>query len=244
MERVEAGNNGNNGLILGTTVRGIRHQAGPAMFVVDNTLSPSFHKAEFKGEIKPGAPATAPVPTVSVLDANANSRWEASDLKGDTAIIQYKVQAINDNGHAEASAACAVIADLDAGDSVRVSFATRADAKSYRILRNTAARPNAFFEIAELKNDAPSLSYDDHNWFIPGGRWAIGVEMLNPKSAENRLSAAPYDNAIRAAVLRELTTKRMATIGDFEWEIILERLCPEVPQPLRLHVFYNINPAA
>lgn len=241
MERIDAASGKDSGVVLGTTVAGIRHQGGVAQFLVDNTLHPQFHKAEWKGAPAAGAPARPGAPTPTVLNANANSRFQAADLKGATAFKKYKVQAVNDSGYSEASEATAAIDGLDAGDSCRVSFNTRADALSYRILANTPENPGVFWEIAELKNDAATLTYDDHNWFIPGGRWAIGAEMMNARSRENRLVANPYDNSIRMAVLKELTTRRMADIGDFEWERIIERACPEVPQPLRIVVYYNIG---
>ncbi len=240
MERIDA-SKVNEGIILGTTIAGIQHQGGVAKFVVDNTLHPSFHKAEWKGQPAVGAPSQPAVPTVTVLNANANSRWEAADLNGANAVIKYKIQAVNDQGYSESSAATAAIDGLDAGDSVRITITTRADAHSYRILRNTAEKPNVFWEVAEIKNTAATVTHDDHNYFLPGGRWALFLEMLAPRSKENRLGANPYDNAIRYATLRELTARKMADIGDFEWERLIERFCPEVPQPFRVIVYYNIG---
>ena len=240
MERIDAGT-AKEGHILGTTIAGIRHQGGVARFLVDNTMHPQFHKGMWIGTPAAGAPAQPALPVAAVLAANANSRWDAADIDGANAVIRYRVQALNDSGYSEASAALAAIDGLDAGDSVRLTITTRADALSYRLLRNTAATPGVYWEIAEIRNDAAELTVDDHNWFIPGGRWAIGFEMMNAKSGENRLVANPYDNAIRMAVLRELTSRRMADIGDFEWERIIERCCPEVPQPLRVVVWYNIG---
>lgn len=240
MERLDAAAD-RDGIVLGQTVAGIRHQGGVARFLVDNTLHPQFHAKEWTGTPAVGAPARPDAPVAVVLDANAKSRWEAADLNGAAAVIQYKVQAVNDQGYSESSAATAKIDGLDAGDSVRLTITTRAEALSYRILRNTADKPGVFWQIAEVKNDGAQLVFEDHNWFIPGGRWAIFCEMLNPRTKSNRLSANPYDNAIRLAVLRELTARRMADIGDFEWERLIERFCVEVPQPFRIIVYYNIG---
>ena len=247
MERLDGAKSPGSGLILGQTVAGIRHQGGVARFFVDNSLAPQFHKGLWSREIRPGTPAqaAAPVPTFrAVGHADAvGSRWEAADIPAADG-IKYKVQAINDQGYAEASVASGAVAGLSGnvpGSAVSLSITTRADALSYRILRNTADAPNKYWEIAELKNDAATLTFVDKNWQIPGSRIALGMEMLNPKSGDKRLPGNPYDNAIRLAVLRELTAKRMADIGDFEWERILERFCPEVPQPKRLVVFYNIG---
>lgn len=241
MERLDGAGGKDSGIILGTTVSGIRHQGGVAEFLVDNTLHPQFHKKEWTDAAPVGAPTTPDAPTPTVSNSNANSRFQAADLNGATAVIKYKLQAVNDSGASVASSATAAVDGLDAGDSVVLTWTSRPDAMSYRVLRNTASQPGVYWEIAEVKNDGASLTYTDHNWFIPGGRWAVGFEMMNGRTRENRLVANPYDNSVRMAVLRELTTRKMADIGDFEWERLIERCCPEVPQPMRIIVWYNIG---
>lgn len=240
MERVAPNEDDGNGLILGNTVSGVRHQGGVATFLVDNAISSRYSKAEWKDTPEPGAPGRPAAPGAAELNANANSRFEAADLDGGNAVLRYKLQAVNDDGYSEASPATAAVL-IQAGDSIRVSWESRPDALAYRILRNTAAKPGVFYEIAVVPNSGANLTYDDHNWFIPGGRWAIGLEMLSPRTRTNRLGAKPAENAVRMAVLKEMQAERLAKIGDFEWEMIVERCCPELVQPKRTVVWYNIG---
>jgi len=238
MERLDGAKSPGSGLILGQTVAGIRHQGGVAKFFVDNSLNPSFHKAEWSKEIRPGSPAQPAAPAAAA-DANVLSRFEPADIPA-PAGIKYKLQAVNDSGYSESSPATAAVA-VAADQSVTLTWDSRADALSYRVLRNSKDDLATYYEIGEVKNVGGQLTFIDHNFFLPGGRWSVGMEMLNPKSADKRVPGNPYDNAIRLAVLRELTSRRMADIGDFEWERILERFCPEVPQPKRIIVWYNIG---
>lgn len=240
MERIAPNADNGRGLILGNTVAGIQHQGGVAQFLVDNSIGPAFAKAEWKGTPDAGAPSRPAAPTLVELNANANSRFEAADLNGGNAVLRFKLQAVNDDGYSEASPATAALL-IQAGDSIQVNWESRPDALAYRILRNSSAKPGVYFEIATVPNTGANLTFTDHNWYLPGGRWAIGLEMLSPRTRTNRLGVKPSENAIRMAVLRELTAEKLAKIGDFEWEMIVERCCPELTQPLRTVVFYNIG---
>ena len=108
------------------------------------------------------------------------------------------------------------------------------------MFRNSVDDPNRYFVIGEVKNNAANLAFVDLNHWLPGTSVAVGFEMRVPKTATNRLNARAKDNAVRAAKLEGLHTEPMGKLGDFVWELLLERMAPELVQALRMRVFFNV----
>lgn len=240
IERVDVKDIGDQGLILGATVAGIRHQGGIAMFMTDNSLDPALTHGEFKGDPPPNSPVRPDAPTIVTANAVANSKWEDIDIPADAGVIKYKVLFENDFGPSQPSVASAGTNPVT-GCRNRLTINTRADAKSVKILRNSAQRPTEFYVIGEIANTGAVLTFDDLNWKIPGSAVAIGLEMMYGKSQTNRLNARARDNAVRFAQLEELHSVPLAKIGDFDWEMLIERTSPELVQKLRMVVWENIG---
>lgn len=239
----------NNNLIIGAPVAGVRAQGGIVYFKVDNSFHPQFFytdpadEAARKGKpyaYETGSPAKPlAAPTVAVAANISGSLWQAADIPAAPA-IKYKVQPTNNFGFGPVSDASAAAA-IAANGRNTVTWNTSADALSYRVLRNSVDDPNRYFMIGEIKNNAAQLSFIDLNHWMPGTSVAVGFEMLVPKTAVNRLNARAQDNAIRAAKLEGLHTEPMGKIGDFYWELMLERMAPELVQQLRMRVYFNIG---
>lgn len=233
------------GLVIGNPIAGIKAANAVAGLVSDNSLSPQFYfgEAAYEDGVTPpdGAPAK-PVGALGVPAAapNALSRWEAADIPASPA-IKYKIQPVNDEGMGYASDATAAVS-VAADDSVTLEITTDPSWKSVRILRNRADAPNKFWAIAELKNDADTLTYVDHNQFIPGGRWAFFFEMLKPRTREviAPAGAGEMGNAVRMAELEAMFVQQLFRQGDYTEEQILHRCCPELVHSARLRVVYNI----
>jgi hypothetical protein len=240
IERADIKDIGDNGLIIGATIAGIRHQGGVALFMTDNSLDPGLTHGEFKGDPPPNSPVRPDAPTIVTANNVANSKWEAIDVPADAGVIKYKVCFENDFGPSQPSVASAGTNPV-AGCRQRLTINTRADAKSVKILRNSAQRPTEFYVIGEIPNSGAVLTFDDLNWKIPGSAVAIGLEMMYGKSQTNRLNARARDNAVRFAQLEEMHSVPLAKIGDFDWEMIIERTAPELVQKLRMVVWENIG---
>lgn len=248
VERVTMGQTPNE-LIIGSPVAGVKGQGGIVYFKVDNSFHPQFYytdpadEAARKGKpyaYEAGSPAKpVAAPTVAVAANVAGSLWQAADIPAAPA-IKYKIQPENNFGIGPISDASAAAA-IAANGRNTVSWPSAADALSYKILRNSVDDPNRYFVIGEVKNNAANLSFVDLNHWMPGTSVAVGFEMRAPKTASNRLNANASDNAVRAAKLEGLHTEPMGKIGDYFWELLLERMAPELVQCLRMRVFFNIG---
>lgn len=249
VERAKIDDSGPEGIIIGTPIRGIQAQSGTVEFRVDNSFAPQYSKVEPYDEetrkgrtlsVNSGAPAKPATPAY-VVNAGpvTGSKWAAPDVAGPALSIKYRVQAENDFGLSEPSdiSAAGVIA---ATDSTSLSFVSSADANSYHILRTSDQNVDRYFRIGEVKNTGGVLNFTDLNHQIPGTGMALGLAMLSPKTKLNRAGANADDNSVRWAKLRGLTTKYLAPIGDFDWEMILERTSPELVQHTRVRVWYNL----
>ena len=237
-----------NELIIGAPVAGVKAQGGIVFFKVDNSFHPQFYytdpadEAARKGKpytYESGSPAKpVAAPTVAVAANIAGSLWQAADIPAAPA-IKYKVQPCNNFGIGPISDASAAAA-IAANGRNTVSWASAADALSYKVFRNSVDDPNRYFVIGEVKNNGANLSFVDLNHWMPGTSVAVGFEMRVPKTATNRLNARAKDNAVRAAKLEGLHTEPMGKLGDFVWELLLERMAPELVQALRMRVFFNV----
>lgn len=248
VERVTMGQTPNE-FYIGSPVAGVKAQGGIAQFRVDNSLHPRFFFTDPYDEAvrsgktlsvaqgAPGKPAAAPA--VAIAGGAAGSLWQAADIPVAPS-IKFKVQPANDFGIGQASDVSAAAA-VAVGGKITVTWNSSADALSYRVLRNSVEQPNRYFMIGEVKNDAAALSFVDLNHVLPGTSIVVGLEMLTPKTASNRLNARAKDNAVRWAKLEGLRTKPLAPIGDFDWEMILERTAPELVQKLRMRVWFNVG---
>jgi hypothetical protein len=239
VERVDMKGLDDNGLILGATVAGVRHQGGIAYFLPDNSLDPITVYGEYIGEAIANAPVRPAAATAAVAAPIANSLWQDPIDIAAAGVIKYKIVFENDYGPSQASPTVAV--NVAADCRVRLTITTRADAKSVKVLRNSKQRPDEFYCIGEIPNTAETLTFDDLNWKIPGSAVAIGLEMMYPKSQTNRLNARSRDNAVRFAQLEELHSVPLAKIGDFDWEMLIERTAPELVQRYRMVVWENIG---
>lgn len=238
------------GVIIGTPVRGVRHQGGDCLFYPDNTISPRYFHADPsvnpKWNPEPGAPVRPAAPQIAVQDNNGGgypqSRWKNADLPGAAYTLTYKIQAENKKGYSQSSPASASVVAVAGGRNV-VTFNSSADALGYRILRNSPEEPTKWYEVGRVKNDAAVLTFTDYNWILPGFHRAFFTEMRYPGQKRVRLPKNAQDNAICFADLngKGVRAKRLWETGDFEAELIYVRRTPQLNQPRRLIEVINIG---
>jgi hypothetical protein len=224
--------------------------SGPIEVYPEQWFHPEHVYAEYTGDadgkydpLAPGRPAAPAAVVLSANDmANAGdlaSKWEAADIPGAPA-IKFKLQPENKDGVGQASVATAAVA-IAAGGGVDLTWNSAVDTDCYHVLRNSVDDPNTFYEIGQVANTGPVLTFRDRNWKIPGTFDAFACCMRQVKTPGARILASSDETTVREAVLREKKMEMLGKFGDLDAEFLVEELCPELVFPYRFMRWENIG---